>query len=96
MNSNVCDRALLLDCIAELLVMKKDYKNALKKHPGRLIDHQKSILMFFQLNDISGRVPFIQKIFPNGSSRLRGRDKIRYATFYFHCFIFHIQLLINC
>ena len=30
-NSNVCDRALLLDYKAELLVMKKDYKRALKK-----------------------------------------------------------------
>lgn len=30
-NSNVCDRALLLDYKAELLVMKKDYKTALKK-----------------------------------------------------------------
>ena len=28
---NACDRALLLDYKAELLVMKKDYKNALKK-----------------------------------------------------------------
>lgn len=30
-HSTVCDRALLLDYKAELLVMKKDYKNALKK-----------------------------------------------------------------
>ena len=30
-NSNVCNRALLLDYKAELLVMKKDYKTALKK-----------------------------------------------------------------
>ena len=30
-NSNICDRALLLDYKAELLVMKKDYKSALKK-----------------------------------------------------------------
>ncbi len=30
-NSNVCNRALLLDYKAELLVMKKDYKTSLKK-----------------------------------------------------------------
>ena len=30
-NSNVCNRALLLDYKAELLVMKKDYKTTLKK-----------------------------------------------------------------
>lgn len=31
LNPNICDRALLLDYKAELLLMKKDYKNALKK-----------------------------------------------------------------
>ena len=30
-NGNVCDRALLLDYKAELLLMKKEYKNAIKK-----------------------------------------------------------------
>lgn len=30
-NSNICNRVLLLDYKAELLVMKKDYKTALKK-----------------------------------------------------------------
>lgn len=36
-NSNICNRVLLLDYKAELLVMKKDYKNALKKRQKAII-----------------------------------------------------------